>query len=147
MPTSKTLQATALTLAFASLVVGAGLWRPTPVAAQAADPAPDTEAFYTQKVLPILKTNCYTCHGNGNHRGGLTIDTKAGLLKGGHDGAVIVPGHADQSLLVKLINHAGPANDPMPMPPKSKISDADIATVTQWIQAGAIMPAAAAAAQ
>jgi len=145
MPTSKTLQATALTLAFASLVVGSGLWRPTPVAAQAADPAPDTEAFYTQKVLPILKTNCYTCHGGGNHRGGLTIDTKAGLLKGGHDGAVIVPGHADQSLLVKLINHAGPANDPMPMPPKSKISDADIATVTQWIQAGAILPADAAA--
>ena len=71
MPTSKTLQATALTLAFASLVVGAGLWRPTPVAAQAADPAPDTEAFYTQKVLPILKTNCYSCHGGGNHRGGL----------------------------------------------------------------------------
>ena len=145
MPTSKTLQATALTLAFASLVVGSGLWRPTPVAAQAADPAPDTEAFYTQKVLPILKTNCYTCHGGGNHRGGLTIDTKAGLLKGGHDGAVIVPGHSDQSLLVKLINHAGPANDPMPMPPKSKISDADIATVTQWIQAGAILPADAAA--
>ena len=145
MPTSKTLQATALTLAFASLVVGSGLWRPTPVAAQAADPAPDTEAFYSQKVLPILKTNCYTCHGGGNHRGGLTIDTKAGLLKGGHDGAVIVPGHADQSLLVKLINHAGPANDPMPMPPKSKISDADIATVTQWIQAGAILPADAAA--
>jgi cytochrome c551/c552 len=26
------------------------------------------------------------------------------------------------------------------MPPKSKISDADIATVTQWIQAGAVMP-------
>jgi len=35
----------------------------------------------------------------------------------------------------------------MPMPPKSKISDADIATVTQWIQAGAIFPAEAAPAQ
>ena len=144
MRTSKTMQAAALTLAFASLVAGAALWRPTPVAAQAADPAPDTEAFYTQKVQPILKANCYSCHGGVNHRGGLTIDTKAGLLKGGHDGAVIVPGHADQSLLVKLINHAGPPDDPMPMPPKRKISDAEIATVTQWIQAGAMMPADAA---
>ena len=139
MPISKTLQATALTLAFAGLVGSAALWRPNPVSAHA-DPAPDTEAFYTQKVQPILQTNCYRCHGGINHRGGLQIDTKAGLLKGGHDGAVIVPGHADQSLLVKLINHAGPANDPMPMPPKDKLSDADIATVTQWIQAGAMMP-------
>jgi cytochrome c len=144
MPISKTIQVTALSLAFASLVAGAALWHPTPVAAQAADPAPDTEAFYTQKVQPIFKANCYSCHGGGNHRGGLMIDSKAGLLKGGHDGVVIVPGHADQSLLVKLINHAGPADDPMPMPPKRKISDADIATVTQWIQAGAIMPADAA---
>ena len=64
----------------------------------------------------------------------------AGNLKGGHDGQVIVPGHPEQSLLVKLIRHEGPANDPMPMPPKSKFSDADIATVEQWVKAGAVMP-------
>ena len=96
--------------------------------------------FYTQKVQPILTENCYRCHGGMNHRGGLSLQTHAGILKGGHDGAVIVPGHPEQSLLVKLIRHEGPANDPMPMPPKSKISDADIATVEQWIKAGAVMP-------
>jgi cytochrome c551/c552 len=62
------------------------------------------------------------------------------MLKGGHDGAVIAPGHPEKSLLIALIRHEGPANDPMPMPPKSKISDADIATVTEWIKAGAVMP-------
>jgi hypothetical protein len=65
----------------------------------------------------------------------------AGMLKGGHDGAVIVPGDAANSLLVRLIRHEGPADDPMPMPPKgNKLSDADIAIVTRWIQAGAVMP-------
>ena len=98
--------------------------------------------FYTQKVQPILSSTCYRCHGGTNHRGGLQIDSRASLLKGGRDGVVVVPGHADQSLLVKLIRHEGPANDPMPMPPKphEKLSDADIATITKWINDGALMP-------
>jgi mono/diheme cytochrome c family protein len=97
--------------------------------------------MYTEKVVPIFQANCYRCHGGMNHRGGFTMDTKAGMAKGGHDGAVIVPGSPEKSLLVKLIRHEGPADDPMPMPPnKPKISDADIATVEQWVKAGAIMP-------
>jgi cytochrome c551/c552 len=43
--------------------------------------------------------------------------------------------------MVKLIRHEGPAKDPKPMPPKGKLSDADIATVERWIRAGAVMPA------
>jgi len=97
--------------------------------------------MYTEKVVPIFQANCYRCHGGMNHRGGLTLDTKAGMAKGGHDGKVIVPGSPEQSLLVKLIRHEGPKDDPMDMPPnKPKISDADIATVEQWVKAGAIMP-------
>jgi cytochrome c len=112
----------------------------TKVAAQA-DPAASPE-FYTHNVKPIFVANCYRCHGDMNHRGGLSIATRAGMLKGGHDGAVIVPGDPANSLLIKLIRHEGPADDPMPMPPKGdKISDADISTVTAWVKAGAIMPA------
>jgi cytochrome c len=98
--------------------------------------------FYTTKVLPILKANCYACHGNGNHKGGLSLETRAGILKGGLDGAVLVPGDPKKSLLVRLIRHEGPAEDPMPMPQKAaKLSDADIATIEQWVKAGAVMPA------
>jgi cytochrome c len=97
--------------------------------------------FYTTKVQPIFQANCYRCHGGLNHRGGLNIQTRAGMLKGGHEGTVLVPGDSTKSLLVRLIRHEGPANDPMPMPPKlPKLSDADIATVEQWVRAGAIMP-------
>ena len=53
----------------------------------------DTPEFYTARVQPILQANCYRCHAGLNHRGGLLLDTEAGLRKGGHDGAVLVPGH------------------------------------------------------
>jgi mono/diheme cytochrome c family protein len=129
----------ALSLAAVSLAAVAILWQPRRVAAQA-DPAPDSVAFYTQRVQPILEVNCYRCHGGDHHRGDLSIATRAGLLRGGHDGPVVVPGNAARSLLIQLIRHEGPADDPMPMPPESKLSDADIATITQWIQAGALMP-------
>lgn len=114
-----------------------GLWGGS---AEAADNAATPE-YYTTQVQPILRANCYRCHGGFNHRGGLSLQTRAGMLKGGRDGAVLVPGDPAKSLLVRLIRHEGPANDPMPMPPKSpKLSDADIATITRWVQAGAIMP-------
>jgi cytochrome c len=114
--------------------------RPAPPAAPAAaDPAASPE-FYTARVQPIFQANCYRCHAGLNHRGGLQLDSAAAMMKGGHDGAVLVPGHPEQSLLIKLIRHEGPANDPMPMPPKSKLSDSDIATVEQWVRAGAVMP-------
>jgi len=111
----------------------------TRVSAQA-DPAASPD-FYTHNVKPILAANCYRCHSGMNHRGGLLLDSKKGILRGGKDGAVLTPGDPANSLLIKLIRHEGPADDPMPMPPKSKLSDADIATVTAWVKAGAIMPA------
>ena len=110
-------------------------------AVQNSSPAEASPQYYTEHVQPILQANCYRCHAGLNHRGGLHLDTREGLMHGGKDGSVIVPGHPEQSLLVTLIRHEGPANDPKPMPPKSKLSDADIATITEWIRAGAVMPA------
>ena len=100
--------------------------------------------FYTARVKPIFDTNCARCHGGINHRGGLNIDTREALLKGGHTGPAIVPGDPSKSLLLTLIRHEGPSSDPKDMPPnKPKLSDADIQTVTDWIKAGAILTPAA----
>lgn len=105
----------------------------------APDPAANPE-FYTARVKPILDANCGSCHQGKNHRGGLNMDTRAGMLKGGHYGSILVPGDPANSLLIKLIRHEGPKDDPMPMPPKKpKLSDADIAVVSQWVAAGAVM--------
>ena len=111
-------------------------------AAQNGGPNPASPEFYKTKVQPILQANCYRCHGGMNRRGGLNLQTRAGMLKGGHNGSILVPGDPANSLIVRLIRHEGPRNDPMPMPPKKpKMSDPDIATVEQWVKAGAIMPA------
>jgi cytochrome c len=129
-----------LGLGVAGLAMAAFTGNPAQVSAAAA-PDADNLKLYSEKVVPIFQANCYRCHGGMNHRGGLTMDTKTGMEKGGHDGKVIVPSHPESSLLVKLIRHEGPKDDPMDMPPnKPKISDADIATVEQWIKAGAMMP-------
>ena len=113
--------------------------RPAPTISAAELQQPEMR-FYATKVQPVFAANCYRCHGGMNHRGGLQMETRAGMLKGGHVGPAIVPGHPEQSLMVKLIRHEGPADKPMPMPPKSKLSDADIVAVEQWIRAGAVMP-------
>lgn len=127
--------------AVAGIAVAANVLQPVEVhAAAEADKAAQLK-FYSEKVVPIFEANCYRCHGGMNKRGGFQMDTRAGMAKGGHDGVVLVAGHPEQSLLVKLIRHEGPKDDPMDMPPKKpKISDADIATVEQWVKAGAIMP-------
>jgi mono/diheme cytochrome c family protein len=119
----------------AAMIAGTGL-RGVSAADDAARPA-----FYTEKVRPILVTNCGKCHMNMDHKGGLSLQTKASTLKGGRDGVVIAPGDPANSLLVKLIRHEGPPDDPKPMPPKSpRMGDADIAVITQWVKAGAVMP-------
>jgi mono/diheme cytochrome c family protein len=117
------------------VLAGSGL---RTVAAQGAASKP---AFYTEKVRPLLQTNCGKCHFDMNHKGGLSLATKASTMKGGRDGVAIVPGDAANSLLVRLIRHEGPASDPMPMPAKApKLSDEEIATIEQWVKAGAVMP-------
>jgi mono/diheme cytochrome c family protein len=134
-------KAAALTLFVASLTVAFVLSQPHKVSAHT-DPTPDSVEFYTQRVQPILQDNCYQCHGGFHHRGGLSMTTRASFLLGGEDGPVVIPGNAEGSLLIHLIRHQGPVDDPMPMPPPphSKLSDADIATIAQWIQAGMAMP-------
>ena len=122
----------------AAVLVSFALINTTTVAAHENASKPE---FYITKVKPIFDANCARCHGGTNHRGGLNIDTRSGLLKGGHDGPGVVPGDPANSLLIKLIRHEGPVDDPGPMPPnKPQISDTDIAIVTQWVKAGAVMP-------
>jgi cytochrome c len=123
-----------------TLATGAGLISSSSVHAQ---PAAASADEYTAIVKPIFAAHCMPCHSEERHRGGLILETPDGIMKGGRmDGVVVVPGHPEKSLLVALIRHEGPADDPMPMPPPphDKLSDADIAAVTKWIQDGAIFP-------
>jgi len=103
-----------------------------------------TPQFYSTKVQPILQQHCYQCHDAAKHSGGLNMESRAGFLnENAVLGPPIAPGDPANSLLVTLIKQTAPPAyaPPMPPPPNPKLSDADIATIEQWIKTGAIMPA------
>ena len=100
-----------------------------------------TPEFYIQHVKPIFEAHCLRCHEISNHRGGLSMQSRQDLLMDRKNKSVVIPGDAANSLLVRLIRHEGPPNDPMPMPSKrERLSDADIAMIERWVQGGAVMP-------
>jgi len=97
---------------------------------------PVNHEFFEKKVRPILVANCVSCHGAKKDKGGLRLDSKAGFTKGGDTGAVVKAGDLDKSLLVQVVRYG----DDIKMPPKGKLSDADIAILTTWVKGGAPWP-------
>ncbi len=104
---------------------------------------PDS-AFFESKIRPVLATKCYACHASNLRApmGGLALDTKAGLLKGGATGPVLVAGKPAESRLLKALSYTDPQ---LQMPPSGKLPDAVLADFQQWIAAGAPDPRVTAA--
>src|SRR5437868_6518271 len=60
---------------------------------------------FVHEVQPIFKQSCYSCHGPEKSKAGLRLDAKARAMKGGENGAVIVPGNSAKSpLFARLIS-------------------------------------------
>jgi cytochrome c553 len=95
--------------------------------------------LFETNIRPALIESCYECHAEDSEKlkGGLLLDSKAGWMRGGDTGQAIVPGDAENSLFMHMIRH-DPNYDAMP--PKSKLSDAQIAHFAQWINEGAYDP-------
>src|SRR5207237_802052 len=77
-----------------------------PPLAKAAVPPVDDE-FFEKKVRPILVAKCASCHGPEKQKGGLRLDSRAAMLKGGDTGPAVIPGDAEKSLLVRLVRYDG----------------------------------------
>lgn len=95
--------------------------------------------FFETKIRPVLVAHCYECHStkSGKARGGLKLDSRDSLLKGGETGPAIVPKSLTKSLLFQSIQYGDEAYQ---MPPKGKLPDAVIADFRQWILMGAPDP-------
>jgi cytochrome c553 len=91
--------------------------------------------FFESKIRPVLVEQCYQCHAAEKQRGGLRLDSRDALRKGGDSGPVLVPGKPSESLLIKAIRHQEPK-----MPPKSKLADAVVADFVKWVEIGAPDP-------
>ena len=99
----------------------------------------EQEEFFEAKIRPVLVTQCGKCHASTAQklRGGLRLDSREGLRKGGDSGPVIVPGRPDESLLVRAIRYR---DEDLRMPPKAKLPDAVVADIEAWIKMGAPDP-------
>src|SRR5436190_4231455 len=85
----------------------------------------------------ILDKHCYQCHGPSKQEGDLRLDLAEAALKGGEGGAVITPGHADKSLLIKYVSGTGDKVMPQDGP---RLNADEVATLKTWIDAGAKWP-------
>ena len=107
-----------------------------------AQPAPplDRDDFFEQRIRPVLVNECYECHGPTQQKGGLRLDFRGGLFKGGASGPAVVAGNAKNSLLVKSIRH----EIPYAVMPKNRprLPDSVIADFVTWINRGANDPRA-----
>jgi mono/diheme cytochrome c family protein len=117
-----------------ALLAGAALLAPG--AARAGPPDAGAE-FFENRIRPVLVNNCYPCHSAQapKLKGGLSLEYRETILKGGENGPAIVPGDPGASLLIKAVRYDDPD---LQMPPKGKrLSEAQIADLEAWVKMGA----------
>ncbi len=94
---------------------------------------------YARAVRPILQKHCYRCHGPDKQQSGLRLDIKSAAFTGGEIyGASIVAGISRDSRLIQFVSRE---DADLRMPPKGeRLSQAEIATLTKWVDEGADWP-------
>ena len=95
--------------------------------------------FFEKKVRPVLAEHCFKCHSAKSKKlkGGLRLDYRAGVLKGGDSGAAAVAGKPEASRLVEAIEYN---NVDLEMPPGGKLPAEAIAALTEWVKRGLPWP-------
>jgi hypothetical protein len=119
-------------LALAALLIAGSAW--------SAEPGPTQLQFFENRIRPVLADHCYACHSQKAERvkGGLLLDSREGVLKGGNTGPAVVPGDPDGSLLIKAIRYT---DLDLQMPPKDRrLPDAVVEDFVSWVKMGAPDP-------
>ncbi len=91
---------------------------------------------FARDVKSILAHSCYECHGKGKTKGGLSMMSRAELLKGGKNGAVIAPGKSAESAMIKRLLSKDP--DEMMPPEGDRLSEEQVAVLKRWIDQGLV---------
>ena len=98
--------------------------------------------FFEKHIRPVLVESCYECHSARSEklRGGLMLDTRDGVLKGGDSGPAVVVGNPEKSLLLQSMRHETKDADLHMPPKKDRLSDAVLSDFENWIRMGAPDP-------
>ncbi|MBV8071693.1 MAG: DUF1553 domain-containing protein [Acidobacteriaceae bacterium] len=108
-----------------------------PVASAKQEAAAPQSILFSESVRPIFAARCYGCHGPDVQQNGLRLDSLASVLKGSDSGPIIVPGHSDQSRLIRRLLADEKPQMPYGGPP---LENGQIAAIRKWIDAGAPGP-------
>ncbi|MCH2401033.1 MAG: hypothetical protein MK364_18090, partial [Pirellulales bacterium] len=93
---------------------------------------PETEqAFFRKEVVPLLAKRCFKCHGGKQVQGGLRLNNRAGVLKGGESGPSVNLEHFQEGLLWNAVNY-----QELEMPPAGKLPAGEIAILRRWLSEG-----------
>src|SRR5262245_18792432 len=84
--------------------------------------AEDPRHDFEMQVRPLLAKNCWACH-TQSALGGLRLDSRDSILKGGKSGPAVVPGKAADSLIIQAVTQK---HERLKMPPGGKLADSDI---------------------
>jgi len=93
--------------------------------------------FFEREIRPILAENCFKCHGEAKKKGGLRLDSRAAILKGGDSGPAVVPGKPAESLLIEAVHYGS-----IEMPPSGQLGRREVAALEAWVKLGAPWPSA-----
>jgi cytochrome c553 len=95
------------------------------------------DEFFETRIRPLLADKCFGCH-TKEALGGLRLDSRENILKGGDLGPAIVPGKPDESLLIQAVRHL---REDLLMPMGGeKLSEQQIADLAHWIEIDAPWP-------
>ena len=103
------------------------------LAVWAALPAVAEEPDFSDSILPIVEAKCVACHPASGGQAGLSLTSKAGILRGGSSGPAIVPGKPAESLLMRKVSGEKPEMPPVGEP----LSAEEVDLVRSWIAGGA----------
>src|SRR5690606_26366864 len=95
--------------------------------------------LFERRIRPLLAAKCYACHGPEEQENELRLDTHEGLLAGGVSGASLVPHKPAASLLITAVRYDDAA---LQMPPDRRLSAAEVAALTRWVELGMPHPEA-----
>ena len=96
----------------------------------------EAERHFETSIRPLLFERCFKCHSEAMTKGGLRLDSREGIKKGGETGPAVIPGKPDESLLLGAVRH----ENGLEMPPDGKLTDTQIVAIAEWISAGAVWP-------
>lgn len=92
---------------------------------------------YADIIDPIVENHCTSCHNKSKKKGDLMMHTYADLMKGGENGAALIPGKAQESDMIKRILLPEHHDDHMPPEGKSQLDAHEVALLSWWIDDGA----------